>query len=35
MKNWVFTERKISHNKNSYFSIIGINVLAKSREVSH
>ncbi len=34
MKNWVFTKRKISHNKKSYFSIIGISVLAKSREVS-
>jgi oxidase EvaA len=35
MKNWSLTNRRIIHNKKAYFSIIGINVLAKSREVSH
>ena len=35
MKNWIFDKKKIYHNKNSYFAIIGIDVFAKSREVSH
>ena len=33
MKSWKLTNKKISHNKKSYFSIIGIDVKAKSREV--
>jgi dTDP-4-dehydro-6-deoxy-alpha-D-glucopyranose 2,3-dehydratase len=35
MKNWTLSNKNILHNKKSYFSIIGINVLAKSREVSY
>ena len=34
MKNWTLNKKKIFHKKKSYFSIIGINVKAKSREVS-
>ncbi len=35
MKNWTLAKNKIFHNKKSYFSIIGIDVKAKSREVSY
>ena len=35
MKNWVLTKKNIFHKSKSYFSIIGVKVSAKSREVSY
>ena len=35
MKDWILTKKNIFHKKKSYFSIIGVAVSAKSREVSY
>ena len=35
MKNWILTKKKIFHIKKLFFSIIGINVITKSREVTY
>lgn len=35
MKDWILTKKNIFHKKKSYFSIVGVAVSAKSREVSY
>ena len=35
MKNWILTNKNIFHKSKSYFSIIGVMVSAKSREVNY
>ena len=33
-KNWIFTKKKISHQTNNYFSVIGIKVKTNKREIT-